>query len=189
MDLEQELRESEERARRANERARDAEEGYRKLQMELVAARDESQALRDELAAMSKKVVALERELEEARAEKPRPPSAAPKASAEAELRAQVEQLVKQVTDLRELLAAAAKELSQLHADEVALSAKRTRILGDACTLLARAVGATGQAPPPIPNVASRALEARLTVHPVVDISEVAELIESLRPPSTPDVE
>ena len=41
---------------------------------------------------------------------------------------------------------------SQLHADEVALRKKRCRALSDACALLARAVGATGQAPPPIPS-------------------------------------
>jgi septal ring factor EnvC (AmiA/AmiB activator) len=191
-DLKQELAEAEDRVRRANERARDAEEGYRKLQMDIVAARDESQSLRDEIQAMGKRLVVAERELEEARAaaEKPRSAPPAPKPSPqEAELRAQVAQLLRHITDLRELLASASNELSQLHADEVALSAKRTRILGDACTLLARAVGETGEAPPPIPNVASRALEARLTRHPVVDISEVAELIESLRPPTAPKVE
>jgi DNA repair exonuclease SbcCD ATPase subunit len=186
-DLRQELAEAEDRARRATERARDAEEGYRKLQMDIVAARDESQSLRDEIQTISKRLATAERDLEEARSAPVKAASAPPKSPSEDALRAQVSQLLKHITDLREMLATAANELSQLHADEVALSAKRTRILGDACTLLARAVGETGEAPPPIPNVASRALEARLTRHPVVDISEVAELIESLRPPKAPD--
>lgn len=187
-DLKQELADAQDRAKRANERARDAEEGYRKLQMDLVVARDETQALRDEVESMSKKLIAAERDLEETKSARKAsaPPS---KSSSEEALRAQVTQLLKHITDLREMLSAAGSELSQLHADEVALSVKRTRILGDACSLLARAVGETGEAPPPIPNVASRALEARLTVHPVVDISEVAELIESLRPPGAPKVE
>lgn len=92
---------------------------------------------------------------------------------------AQVEAMLARIEGLRELLATASIELSQLNADEVALATRRTRVLTDACALLARAVGATGQAPPPIP---SKSLEARLSIAPVVDISEVADLIDSLRP-------
>ena len=94
--------------------------------------------------------------------------------------------MLARIEGLREMLASASSELSQLHADEVALGKKRSRVLTDACAILARAVGATGQAPPPIP---SAALEAKLSIAPVVDISEVADLIESLRPPRTPKVE
>ena len=102
------------------------------------------------------------------------------------EVFAQVEHMLQRIEGLREMLATASIELSQLHADEVALSKKRSRVLTDACALLARAVGATGQAPPPIP---SAALEARFSIAPVVDISEVADLIESLRPPRAPKVD
>ena len=99
---------------------------------------------------------------------------------------AQVEAMLARIEGLREMLASASIELSQLHADEVALAKRRSRVLTDACALLARAVGATGQAPPPIP---SPSLEARLSIAPVVDISEVADLIESLRPPRSPKPE
>ena len=102
------------------------------------------------------------------------------------EVTAQVEAMLARIEGLREMLATAAIELSQLHADEVALGKKRGRVLSDACALLARAVGATGQIPPPLP---SAALEARLSMAPVVDISEVADLIESLRPPRAPRVD
>jgi hypothetical protein len=102
------------------------------------------------------------------------------------EVTAQVEAMLARIEGLREMLATASIELSQLHADEVALGKKRGRVLTDACALLARAVGATGQAPPPIP---SPSLEARLSIAPVVDISEVADLIESLRPPRAPKVD
>lgn len=118
----------------------------------------------------------------------PPPAQASPKVASAPpnEAKRAVEMAVKRIGALRELLGHASRELSQLHADEVALSAKRARVLRDACALIARAVGESGEAPPPIP---SAALEARLTVHPVLDISEVAELLESLRPPSTPKVE
>lgn len=100
---------------------------------------------------------------------------------------AQLEMMLERIAGLREMLAGASIELSQLHADEVAMNKKRSRVLADACAILARAVGATGQAPPPIP---SAALEARLSMMaPVIDISEVADLIESLRPPRAPKVE
>jgi hypothetical protein len=102
------------------------------------------------------------------------------------EVIAQVEHMLARIEGLREMLAGASSELSQLHADEVALGKKRSRVLTDACAILARAVGATGQAPPPIP---SAALEARLSIAPVVDISEVADLIESLRPPRAPKLD
>ncbi|HEY8076033.1 MAG TPA: hypothetical protein VIF62_18025, partial [Labilithrix sp.] len=99
---------------------------------------------------------------------------------------AQVEDALARIDALKDLLRIAAKELSDLHAEEVALARTRTRVLSDACTLLARAIGESGQAPPPIPG---SSLEKRLTVQPSVDISEVAELIESLRPPRAPTVE
>jgi hypothetical protein len=115
------------------------------------------------------------------------PPAAAAGGSAGPnEVFAQVEHMLQRIEGLREMLATASIELSQLHADEVALGKKRSRVLTDACALLARAVGATGQAPPPIP---SAALEARFSIAPVVDISEVADLIESLRPPRAPKVD
>ena len=93
---------------------------------------------------------------------------------------ARFESMMERVKSLRETLATTSAELSQLHADEVSLSKKRARVLADACAVLARAVGETGQAPPPMP---STRLEARLSIAPSVDISEVAELLESLRPP------
>lgn len=202
----QERADAEERATRAKERAREADEAYRRLQLELVAAKDEAAAARDGAKQIEEKLASLEAEatrLREAAAEaaKPAPaeatkaasarpakkssPAAAASASPSSEVTAVVEQMLARIAGLREMLATASIELSQLHADEVALGKKRTRVLTDACALLARAVGATGEAPPPIP---SAALEARLSIAPVVDISEVADLIESLRPPRAPKV-
>jgi uncharacterized phage infection (PIP) family protein YhgE len=114
------------------------------------------------------------------------PPAAGAAGAGSNEVFAQVEHMLQRIEGLREMLATASIELSQLHADEVALGKKRSRVLTDACALLARAVGATGQAPPPIP---SAALEARFSIAPVVDISEVADLIESLRPPRAPKLD
>ena len=97
-----------------------------------------------------------------------------------------IEEDPREIESLRQLLARASIELSELHADEAALAKKRSRVLSDVCALLAKATGESGQAPPPIP---ATALERRLTVAPAVDISEVAELIESLRPPAAPKVD
>lgn len=202
------------RANRANERAREADEAYRKLQLALVAAKDDASTAWDETKRMQEKLTAIEedvkvlREAAAAAAAAPKPasvpppkkstapppkkstapaPAAAPRADAQqSEVFAQVEHMLQRIEGLREMLAGASNELSQLHADEVALGKKRSRVLTDACALLARAVGATGQAPPPIP---SAALEARFSIAPVVDISEVADLIESLRPPRAPKVD
>ena len=99
---------------------------------------------------------------------------------------AQVEAMLARIEGLREMLATASIELSQLHADEVALGKKRSRVLSDACALLARAVGATGEAPPPDSKPRWR---RACSIAPVVDISEVADLIESLRPPRAPKLE
>jgi chromosome segregation ATPase len=175
---------------------------------EAAAAKDEASAARDDAKRIEQKLTALEaevaklREAAEAAAAAPTPASAAPpmepsvappKASAPPgpaapshEVIAQVEHMLQRIDGLREMLATASIELSHLHADEVALGKKRSRVLTDACALLARAVGATGQAPPPIP---SPALEARFSIAPVIDISEVADLIESLRPPRAPKVD
>lgn len=195
----QDRADAEERATRANERARQADEAYRKLQLDLVAAKDDAAAARDEASAardeakrVDEKLTALEAEVTKLRdaALAPRKPASAPPPAGAAapphEVFAQVEHMLQRIEGLREMLATASIELSHLHADEVALGKKRSRVLTDACALLARAVGATGQAPPPIP---SPALEARLSIAPVVDISEVADLIESLRPPRAPKVE
>lgn len=205
----QDRADAEERARRANERAREADEAYRKLQLSLVAAQDEATAEKKRAQQKIEKLASELQALREAAAAAPpanapsRAPSKAPSAppkksiasvtitsastsqSAES-VTAQLSEALNRIQGLRELLAMASVELSQLHADEVLLSKKRTRVLSDACALLQRAVGATGQAPPPIP---SAALEARLSMSPVVDISEVADLIESLRPPRPPKVD
>lgn len=214
----QERADADERATRANERARQAEEAYRKLQLELVAAKDEASSARDEVQHLQGKLSSFEVDLAKLRESSeaavaaavavkaasvppPKPTSLPPpKKSAPAptsgpeirdttlphEVTAQVEAMLARIQGLREMLTTASIELSQLHADEVALGKKRGRVLTDACALLARAVGATGQAPPPIP---SAALEARLSIAPVVDISEVADLIESMRPPRVAKVE
>jgi hypothetical protein len=210
----QDRADAEERATRANERARQADEAFRKLQLELVAAKDDASAARDDATRIEDKLTALEADVTKLRAaaaaaaaappkpvsappaapakpaSAPPPPSVTAPASAAAQpsavIIAQVEHMLDRIEGLREMLASAATELSQLHADEVAMHQKRSRILTDACAVLARAVGATGQAPPPLP---SPALEARLSLAPVVDISEVADLIESLRPPRAPKVE
>src|SRR4051812_25180675 len=204
----QERAEADERATRANERARQADEAYRKLQLELVTAKDDASSARDEVRHLQEKIAAFEADLAKLResseaaiaaataaAKKSSPP---PTVTPSPEIKditpapfphdvtAQVEAMLARIQGLREILATASIELSQLHADEVALGKKRSRVLTDACALLARAVGATGEAPPPIP---SAKLEARLSIAPVVDISEVADLIESLRPPRAPKVE
>jgi len=208
----QERAEADERATRANDRARQADEAYRKLQLDLVNAKDDASNARDEAKHLQDKVTAFEADLAKLRESSevavaaalaasaaakaasvpppPKPSSAPPVASPEIrelthavlppEVTAQVEAMLARIQGLREMLATAAIELSQLHSDEVALGKKRVRVLSDACALLARAVGATGEAPPPIPSLS---LEARLSIAPVVDISEVADLIESLRPP------
>jgi hypothetical protein len=166
----------EERARRANERAGEAEAAYRKVQLDLVGARDEANELRE-------RVAVLEKELASAKRKSTRPP---PPSEASAQLRAQFEDALRRIESLKGLLKIASRDLSDLHAEEMALAKKRARVLSDACALLMRAVGATGEAPPPIPG---SALEKHLTVHPSVDISEVAELIESLRPPDAPKID
>jgi chromosome segregation ATPase len=197
----QDRADAEERATRANERARQSDEAFRKLQLELVAAKDEASAARDEAKNVEDKLALLDAEVARLRdaaitaaakpsmappAPAPAAPAASPTVERSAEVTAQVEHMLQRIEGLREMLASASIELSQLHADEVALHKKRSRTLTDACAVLARAVGATGKAPPPIP---SASLEARLSIAPVVDISEVADLIESLRPPRAPKVE
>jgi hypothetical protein len=213
----QDRADADDRATRANDRAREADEAYRKLQLSLVAAKDDASTAWDETKRMQEKLTALDNDVKALReaaaaaaeaaaapktasAQPPAPKAlsaappkkSAPPASAAGttpgsnEVFAQVEHMLQRIEGLREMLATASIELSQLHADEVALGKKRSRVLTDACALLARAVGATGQAPPPIP---SAALEARFSIAPVVDISEVADLIESLRPPRAPKVE
>lgn len=177
-----------ERARRANERANAAEEAYRKLQLELVTSKDETTAARDEIQQLKEKIAVLETEI--ARRDKvasaPGSSPSLPKAPIDkAQIGMHVVNVLERIDGLRDLLARASTDLSQLHADEIAASKKRARILADACALLTRVVGATGQVPPPLP---SAALEARLSVAPMVDISEVAELLESLRPPKAPTV-
>ncbi|MBX3192965.1 MAG: hypothetical protein KF819_38630 [Labilithrix sp.] len=192
----QERAEAEERAKRANERAKEADEAYRRLQLDLVAAKDEALAARQDAQKALERVKELEAAVETlkdlAAAARKKTTSTPPAKSAGAPAHAEVEQMLSRIADLREMLANASNDLSQLHADEVVLSKKRARTLADVCAILARAVGATrgaqaleGAAPPPLP---SAALEARLSVAPVVDISEVADLIESLRPPKAPDV-
>jgi len=179
-----ELSEAEERAKRANERANQAEEAYRKVQLDLVSARDEAYEAKKAADDLRDRIAQLEKELGAAKRQSTRPP--APSPEADRELRAQVEDVLQRIESLKQLLRVASKDLSELHAEEAALANKRARVLTDACTLLASAVGESGEAPPPIPG---SPLEKHLTAHPSVDISEVAELIESLRPPKPPDIE
>jgi hypothetical protein len=186
--------EADDRAKRANDRAKEADEAYRKLQLDLVAAKDEAHTAREETQKALDRIKELEaavatlKDLASAARKAASVPPKAPSAPAPAAapVHAQVEQMLERIEGLRDVLAQASTDLSQLHADEVVLSKRRARTLADVCAILARAVGATGQVPPPLP---SAALEARLSVAPVVDISEVADLIESLRPPKAPKVE
>ena len=193
--LQEALAEAEERAKRATKRASQAEEDYRKLQLELVKAKDEAAAAQDKVRALEDRVTKLDADLAAMKtapmqAKTPNPPQVrktqevptmkAP--TAPVPIHDKVEGMLRRVESLRELLAAASNELSQLHADEVALSKKRARVLSDSCTLLARALGVSGEAPPPLPPEPN-SLGARLSLAPSVDISEVAELVESLRPP------
>jgi regulator of replication initiation timing len=166
-------------------RFQEAEARARLAEAEVVTLKDDVAAVRKEVQAMMRMVVSLEVERDELRrqlgAKRPstRPPP--PPAPDEVSRNAQADLAMKRIDDLRDLLAAASRQLSELHAEELAFNAKRARILGDTCALLARAVGESGgTVPPPIPSIG---LEEKLAVRPVVDISEVAELIDSLRPP------
>jgi hypothetical protein len=214
-DLEEALRserrereEADERAQRASARATEAEEAYRKLQGDLVAARDETMAARKTIDALEERLDALAKRAASKPPPRPaskpptkpptkppsKPPSDAPArasakppaAAADEELRAQLEQTLEGIETLRQVLARTRIELSELQAEENALAKKRSRVLSEACALLASAIGETGQAPPALPL---GAIEARLTTAPAVDISEVAELLESLRPPPAPKVD
>jgi chromosome segregation ATPase len=146
-----------------------------KLEAELADAREG-------LAAATKEVQLLTRELERLEADQGRP-SRTPtrRSAAPATVGEQVDNTLTQLGELRDLLAAASADLSSLHSDEIALAARRSRVLSQACTLLARAIGESGYGPPPIPKVEYG--ETHFSIKPVMDITEVAELIESLRPP------
>lgn len=191
-EVQEALAAAEDRANRATKRARDAEEHYRRLQLDLVKAKDEASAAQARGKALEERVAKLEGDLATMRTAPMAAKGMAPPARkteqmpVQVPIREKVEGMLKRVESLRELLATASIELSQLNADEVALAKKRTRVLSDACTLLARALGESGEAPPPLPPAAeSKTLGARLSLTPAssVDISEVAELVESLRPP------
>src|SRR5204862_1610448 len=132
------------------------------------AARDEAQALRVEIGAMMRMLVGLEAERDELkRSLDAVAPSAADRKSVTPANDDVVVDMLRRMTSLREVLAATASELSQLHADEIALAARRSRVLGDSCALLSRAAGESGEGPPPIPStvpMASAALEVRLSM-------------------------
>jgi predicted RNase H-like nuclease (RuvC/YqgF family) len=167
------------------ERLKEAEARARAAETELVALKDDVEAVRKEVQAMMRMVVSLEVERDELRRQlglkrpSTRPPPLPP--PEEVEKNRQFDMAMKRIVDLRELLSEASKQLSELHAEEIALSARRARVLGDTCSILARAVGESGgTVPPPLP---STALDEKLAYRPVVDISEVADLIDSLRPP------
>jgi hypothetical protein len=167
------------------ERLKEAEARARAAEAELVAMKDDVAAVRKEVQGMMRMVVSLEVERDELRRQlgmrrpSTRPPP--PPAPEDDRRNAQFDQAMKRIDDLRELLSAASKQLSELHAEEITLSARRSRVLGDTCAILARAVGESGgTVPPPLPSIG---LEEKLAYRPVVDISEVADLIDSLRPP------
>ena len=171
------------------ERLKEAEARARAAEAEVVAMKDDVQAVRKEVQGMMRMVISLEIERDELRrevnaAKAAKSPSARPPpmpSPEEQERTAQFNQAMKHMMDLRELLRSASSQLSELHADELALNARRARVLGDTCAILSRAVGESGgTVPPPLP---STALEEKLVFRPVVDITEVADLIDSLRPP------
>lgn len=167
------------------ERLKEAEARARAAEAELIAIKDDVQAVRGEVQAMMRLVISLEVERDDLRRQLgARRPSNVPPPllDPEAEHRnAQFDQAMKRMDDLRELLRTASSQLSVLHAEELSFAAKRARVLGDTCAILARAVGESGgSVPPPLPSIA---LEEKLVHRPVVDISEVADLIDSLRPP------
>lgn len=174
------------------ERLKEAEARARAAEAEVVAMKDDVQAVRKEVQGMMRMVISLEIERDELRrelvaanaAKAAKNPSARPPpmpSPEEQERTAQFNQAMKHMMDLRELLRTASRQLSELHADELALNATRARVLGDTCAILSRAVGESGgTVPPPLP---STALEEKLAFRPVVDITEVAEIIDSLRPP------
>jgi hypothetical protein len=167
------------------QRLMDAETRARTAEAEVVAMKDDVQAVRKEVQGMMRMVIALELERDELRRELAARRSAASlptlPSPEEQERGAQFDQAMRRIVDLRELLRTASSQLSELHSEELALNAKRARVLGDTCMILSRAVGESGgTVPPPLP---STALEEKLVYRPVVDISEVADLIDSLRPP------
>jgi septal ring factor EnvC (AmiA/AmiB activator) len=170
------------------ERLKEAEARARAAEAELVAMKDDVQAVRKEVQGMMRMVISLEVERDELRRElaaaSARLSSATPPplpSPEQQERSTQFDQAMRRIVDLRELLRTASSQLSELHAEELSLNAKRARVLGDTCAILSRAVGESGgTVPPPLP---STALEEKLIYRPVVDISEVADLIDSLRPP------
>lgn len=169
------------------ERLKDAEARARAAETELVAMKDDVQAVRKEVQGMMRMVISLEVERDELRRELATKSSTPPPAASreEQERSAQFDQAMRRIVDLRELLRTASSQLSELHAEELSLNAKRARVLGDTCAILSRAVGESGgTVPPPLP---STALEEKLVFRPVVDITEVADLIDSLRPPPPSD--
>jgi len=147
-----------------------------------------------ELAAARRRIAELEGGGIPPRSAKPPPPMPTPD---DATIRKALEETVAEIKNLRELLVKARVSLSELQAEEVALSKKRAKVLDDACLLLAEAVGESGKAPPPIPGLvhATQQLPKFAGVGPkrrgslTIDISEVAELLESLRPPAPPKID
>ena len=165
------------------ERLKEAEARARAAEAEVIAMKDDVQSLRKEVQGMMRMVISLEVERDELRRQLAVAASTPPPATSreEAERSSQFDQAMKRIVDLRELLRTASAQLSELHAEELSLNAKRARVLGDTCAILSRAVGESGgTVPPPLP---STALEEKLVFRPVVDITEVADLIDSLRPP------
>lgn len=166
-------------------RLQDAEARARAAEGELIAMKDDVAAVRKEVQAMMRMIISLEVERDDLRRQlgvrrpSTRPPP--PPDPDQEERNAQHDLAMKRIDDLRQLLSSASKQLSELHSEELAFNAKRARVLGDTCALLSRAVGESGgTSPPPLPSIG---LEEQLAYRPVVDISEVADLIDSLRPP------
>lgn len=176
----QDRAEAEDRASRAKDRAVEAEEAHRKLQLAVVAAQDEALAAKDEAGKHAEKVSALEKELILLRE------AHGPASTKDVSAPDPVDETLARVRALRSLMNAASEDLAQLIAEDNALAEKRARFLGELYVLLGRVIGESRQAPPPLPALSSAVTIPKRRSSTSVDISEIAELIESLRPPPTP---
>lgn len=98
----------------------------------------------------------------------------------------QIDALGKSLGELKELVANVALELEKLERGEPGLSARGKLSVGELAAALRKAAGVPApKGPPPIPS----ALKHNTSLMPpALDISEMAELVESLSPPPLPQV-
>ncbi|MFO0640183.1 MAG: hypothetical protein U0183_13275 [Polyangiaceae bacterium] len=98
----------------------------------------------------------------------------------------QIDALGKSLGELKELVANVALELEKLARGEPGLTPGGTATVGELALALRKAAGVPApKGPPPIPSVLKHNTSL---MPPALDISEMAELVESLSPPPIPQV-